>query len=440
MKNLKKTCLALAAINALGITANASTLQEALIGGKVSGEIRSVTVMSSYADSTEAGPYNNANSSAIALQLNYKTADYYGFKTEIGFQTAHSFDLEDTNAPADAPNFYNERENRVTQEGSNLYLANVSYAVGNTEAKVGRQLISTPLMSYSNANPLVDTYNGLSVVNKDLSNTEIRIYVLKDWIERYSADTSASDRAKGDDRITHWKKPTLSLYIKNSSIENLNLEGQYLGVRDDEGNPNDAPVATNGSYKIYFGAFEYKLPVGMPLSVGSFYTIADYDSTVSTGAPKLLDKNDTDMYGIKLSGKIGETAFKIAYTKVGDDGDFIGNLGHTPNFFKYNGGQMFTDNFFAGESSTSLMVIPKLIPNVFTLFAISKYSQTEKGKINTSRGADMDGAVEIMADLKYNLTKEFTARLQVAQIDFDSEKANTDDKMTIGKLYLTYKF
>jgi imipenem/basic amino acid-specific outer membrane pore len=440
MRNLKKICLALAAVNALGISAYAGALQEAITGGKVSGEIRSVTVMSSYSDNTEAGPYNNANSSAIALQLNYKTADFKGFKAEVGFQAGHSLDLEDSSAAADAPKFYNENESRVTQEGSNLYLANVSYATGNTEAKVGRQLISTPLMSYSDANPMVDTYNGLSVVNKDLSNTEIRIYVLKDWIERYSADTSASDDAKGDDRITHWKKPTLSLYVKNTSIESLTLEGQYLGVRDEEGNPNDAPVATNDSYKVYYGAFEYKLPVGMPLSIGSFYTIADYDSTVSTGASKLLDKNDTDMYGVKLGGKIGETAFKVAYTKVGDDGDFIGNLGHTPNLFKYNGGQMFTDNFYAGESSTSLMLIPKLIPDVFTLFAISKYSQTEQGKKNTSRGADMDGAIEIMADLRYNLTKELTARLQVAEIDFDSEKANTDDKMTIGKLYLTYKF
>jgi imipenem/basic amino acid-specific outer membrane pore len=440
MKNLRKTCLALAAISALGITANATSLAEALSGGKISGEIRSVTVMSSYTDETEAGPYNNANSSAIALQLNYETADYKGFKSEIGFQTGHSFDLEDSSAAADAPNFYNERESRVTQEGSNLYLANISYATGNTEAKVGRQLISTPLMSFSNANPMVDTYNGLSIVNKDISNTEIKLYVLKDWIERYSANPSASDDAKGDDRITHWKKPTISLYVKNTSVENLTLEGQYLGVRDDEGNPNDAPVATNDSYRVYYGAFEYKLPVGMPLSVGSFYSVADYDSTLSTGAPKLLDKNDTDMYGVKLGGKIGETVFKLAYTKVGDDGDFIGNLGHVPNLFKYNGGQMFTDNFFAGVSSTSLMVIPTLIPGVKTLFAVSKYSQTEAGKVNTSRGANMDGAIEVMADLNYNITKELSTRLQVAQIDFDSTTPGVDDKLTIGKLYLTYKF
>lgn len=432
MKKLRKTCFALAAISALGITANATSLSEALSDGKVSGEIRSVTVMSSYTDETEAGPYNNANSSAIALQLNYETADYKGFKSQIGFQTAHSFDLEESSDAADAPNFYNERESRVTQEGSNLYLANISYATGNTEAKVGRQLISTPLMSFSNVNPLVDTYNGLSIINKDISNTEIKFYVLKDWIERYSTTDSS--------RITHWQKPTVSLYVKNNSVENLTLEGQYLGVRDDEGNPYDAPVATNDAYKVYYGAFDYKLPVGMPLSIGSFYAVADYDSTVSTGAPKLLDKNDTDMYGVKLGGKISETVFKIAYTKVGDDGDFIGNLGHVPNFFKYNGGQMFTDNFFAGVSSTSLMVIPKLIPGVGTLFAVSKYSQTESGKTNTSRGANMDGAIEIMADLKYNFTKELSTRLQLAQVDFDSTTPDVDDKLTIGKLYLTYKF
>lgn len=435
MRNLRKTCLALAAISALGISANATTLQEALSGGKVSGEIRSVTVMSSYTDETETGPYNNANSSAIALQLKYQTADFNGFKSEIGFQTAHSFDLEKTNAAADVPNFYNENESRVTQEGTNLYLANISYATGNTEVKVGRQTISTTLMSISNANPLVDTFNGLSITNKDISNTEIKFYVLKDWIERYSTTDSS--------RITHWKKPTVSLYVKNNSIENLTLEGQYLGVRDEVGNPTDAPVATNDSYKTYFGAFDYKLPVGMPLSIGSFYAVADYDSTASTGAPKLLDENDTNMYGIKLGGKIGETGFKIAYTKVGDDGDFIGNLGHVPNFFKYNGGQMFTDNFFAGMSSTSVMLIPKLIPGVFSLFAYSKYSQTDAGIANTSRGANMDGASEIQADLRYKFGGAFkglSTRLQLALVDLDSETSGSDDKLTIGKLYLNYKF
>jgi imipenem/basic amino acid-specific outer membrane pore len=428
---LKRTCLALAAVSALGISANANTLAEALSGGKTSGEIRSVTVMSSYTDETEVGPYNNANSSAIALQLKYSTADFNGFKANLGFQTAHSFDLEATNAAADVPTFRNERESRVTQEGSNLYIANLQYNFGNTEIKVGRQTISTTLMSISNANPLVDTFNGISVINKDLPNTEVQLYVLKDWIERYSTTAGSS-------RITHWEDPTISLYVKNTSIPGLTLDGQVLLVNDDVGNPTDAPVATDDSYKTYFGQFDYKLPVSMPLSLGAFYAVADYDSNTVGGY--LSDDEDTNMYGIKIGGKIGETGFKIAYTKVDDDGDFIGNLGHVPDFFKYNGGQMFTDHYFAGMSSTSLMVIPKIIPGVFTLFAYSSYSQTDAGIANASRGANMDGASEIMADLRYNITKEFTTRLQLAHVDLDSETAGSDDKVTIGKLYLTYKF
>lgn len=432
MRTLGKSFVAIAAASALGVSANAGTLQEALSGGKISGEVRSITVMGSYTDATEPGPYNNANSSAIALQLNYETADFHGFKAQIGFQTAHSFDLEATSAPADVPKFYNERESRVTQEGSNLYLANISYATGKTEVRVGRQNISTPLMARSNANPLVDTYNGLSIINKDLPQTEVQFYVIKDWIERYSTTNK--------DRITHFNKPTYSLYVKNNSVKDLSLEAQYLAITDSVGNPTDAPVATDDKYSTYYGAFTYNLPTSIPLYVGSFYAGADYDSDTIGGY--LSDDEDTNMYGIKFGGKIADTPFKIAYTKVSDDGDFIGNFGHVPNFFKYNGGQMFTDNFFAGVSSTSLMVIPKLIPGVFTLFAYSKYSQSDKGQANSSRGNIMDGASEIHADLRYKFGGAFkglSARLQVALVDYDNP-ADADDQMTIGKLYLNYKF
>lgn len=440
MRNLRKTCLALSVVSALGISANAATLTEALSGGKVSGEIRNITVMGSYTDNRTSGPYNNANSSAIALQLKYSTADYNGFKANIGFQTSHSLELEDKESQSGSngagAGFSNENEPRITQEGSNLHIANLQYNTGNTEVKVGRQGVSTTLMSLSNVNPLVDTYNGLSIVNKDIANTEIQFYALKDWIERYSTTDSS--------RIIHWKKPTLSLYVKNSSIKGLTLDGQILAVRDSVGNPTDAPTATKDSYKTYFGQFDYKLPVGMPLSIGAFYAVGDYDDTTAQapGRKYLKEDNDTNMMGIKLSGKIANTPFKLAYTKVGDDGDFIGNLGHTPCFFKYNGGQMFTGNTFAGVSTVSAMVIPKIIPGVFSLFTVSKYSQTDKGIANTTTGNNLDGALEIQADLRYKFSKNFSGRLQVAQVDYNGHTAasGSDDKMTIGKMYLTYKF
>lgn len=435
MKSLKRSCLSLAVVAAIGISANAVSLQESLTSGKVSGELRSVTVMGSEVASTLVGPYRNANSSAVAIQLKYSTADYYGFKANVGFQYAHSLDIENDDGVVSggANGFSKENEGRVTQEGANLYIANLQYNVAKTEIKAGRQGIMTPLIAVSNANPLKDTFHALSAVSKDFANTEIKAYVIKDWIERYSTDNDA--------RITHFKKPTLSLYVKNTSIPNLTLEAQYLGVRDDIGNPLDAPRATNDAYSTYFTQANYKLPTSFPLSIGAYYAGTDYDGDVAIGRTNETTnggKGKTSLYGVKLGGKVLNTGFKIAYTKVSDDNSFLGALGHVPHFFKYNGGQMFTDNIYAGQSSVSVMVIPKLIPNVFTLFAYSKYSQTDKGQ--TVSGVDMDGASEIQADLRYKINKSFSTRLQLAQINLDDSNGGTDGDMTIGKLYLTYKF
>lgn len=434
MINLKRTTIALAALSALGISANASSLSEALSGGKASGEIRSITEMASDINTYELGPYRNANSSAIALQLNYTTGDFNGFKANIGFQYGHSLDLEDSASqsganPAGA--WSNENEKRITAEGSMLYIANLQYNIAKTEIKAGRQLISTPLISYSSANPMIDTFNALSVVSKDLENTEISAYIIKDWIERYAANNGSAS-------INHFEKPTLSLYVKNKSIPNLMLEAQYLDVRDEVGNPTEAMLNTNNSYSTYYVNAEYKLPVSMPLTLGGFYAGASYDGAVRYGArAETINYGESTMYGAKVAGSIGDTKFKVAYTKVTDENSFLGCFGHVPHFFKYNGAQMFTDWYYSGMSSTSLVVIPKIIPNVFTLFTISKYSQTNKGQ--QISGFNYDGATEIQADLRYNITKEFNARLQLAQVDMDND-ALGDDKMTIGKLYLTYKF
>lgn len=435
MKNLKKSCLSLAVVGALGISANASSLSEALSGGKVSGEIRVFTVMGSEVESTLVGPFRNANSSALGLQLNYSTGDYNGLKANIGFQTGHSFDIEkdDGTVSSGANGFATENEGRITQDGSNLYIANLQYNIAKTEIKAGRQGISTPLIAVSNSNPLKDTFHALSVVSKDIGNTEIKAYLIKDWIERYSTTNDA--------RITHFNKPTLSLYVKNTSIPNLTLEGQYLNVQDDIGNPLDAPRATNDAYSTYFAHAQYKLPVGFPLSLGAYYAGTDYDGDVTIGPTNETangGKGKTTLYGAKIGGKIFNTGFKIAYTKVSDDNSFLGSLGHVPHFFKYNGGQMFTDNIYAGMSSVSVMLIPKLIPNVFTLFAYSKYSQSDKGQAVS--GVDMDGASEIQADLRYKINKDFSARLQLAQVNLDDSNGGSDQDMTIGKLYLTYKF
>lgn len=423
MKNLRKSCLALAAVSALGISANATSLQESLSGGKLSGEIRSFSIFANKTDTVESSLYNNTKASAIALQLNYETADFHGFKAQVGFQSGHDFHIGEDAGPPLGPNA-SEDEPRATAQGTNLYLANLSYTAGNTVAKFGRQLITTPLIVGSNVHPLRDSFYALSVVNKDLPQTEVEFYAIKEWYQRYTAEFGSS-------RATHFDDPVYSLHAKNKSIPGLTLEGQYM-TTDDAGPNGDAPINITGGYSTYFGSFDYKLPTSHFIIVGGLYAGATFDNNA---------EDDATMYGLKVGTKIGSTFVKLAYTSVDDDNDFPGALGHTPNFFKYNGGQMFTDNIYAGTDAVSLLVIPNFgIKGVKTLFSYASYSQSDTGKAIS--GHDMDGASELQADLRYEFSGAFkglSARLQTAFIDYDDESVQ-EDELTVTRIYLNYKF
>lgn len=413
------TILALTSV----LQANEVTLADSLSNGKISGEFRSTTVLSSYTQAGEASINNNAKASSIGLQLNYESADFYGFNIGIGFQTAHDLDLQESDITSSGPK--GEDEPRTTVSGSSLYVAYLGYTKDNTNIKIGKQRIVTPLITISNTFPLVDSFNGLSITNKDLPDTELRFYALKDWYQRYDAEGSSTG-------VTHFKDPLYSLYIKNKSIKDVTLEGQYMTTTNDAAT-NDSPISVSDGYSTYFASFDYKLPIDFPLSIGSFYSGASYDTA---GEP------DATFFGFKMGAPLPYLGYvKLAYTSVTDDNSFPGALGHTPNFFKYNGGQMFTDNYFAGLDAASILVIPKInINGLKTMFSYASYSQSAAGI--TKSGHDMDGASELQADIRYSFGGAFkglSTRLQLAYIDYDDNTVS-DDKLTTSRIYLSYKF
>lgn len=404
---MKLKNISLAVLIALGTYSNATTLQEALTNGKTSGEIRSLTALASKTDATPAitTTTNNAKASGIALQLNYQTSDYKGFQTEVGFQVGHDFKIGDAN----------ENESRVTVSGSNLYLANISYLVDKTEIKAGRQLISTPLVSYSNVHPLIDSFQAISIINKNIPDTVIQAYAINEWYTRNTAEF-------GNSKAIHFDKPSYTVYAKNNSIEGLLLEGQYLKINLDDGQSNnDGPVVVTDAYSTYYAAFDYKLPISYPLSFGAFKAGASFDN----------GSDDANFYGVKIGTKVANTAIKLAYTSVTDDNSFPGCFGHVPNLFKYNGGQMYTYNIYAGTDATSILLIPDFgIEKLKTLFSYAYYTNSDSTSI-------YDKAYELQADISYKLTKDLTVRWQGALIQSNNEG---DDNWSVSRLYLNYKF
>ena len=423
IKDLPNIYFTLITFAFLGTSINADTLYEALSNANVNGEVRSMTILATESDAKESNILNNSKASAIALQLNYVTKDFYGFKGKIGFQTSHNLGINDESDPNPTTG---ENEPRVTVEGTNMYLASISYSFANTTIKVGRQLISTPLIAGSNLHPLRDSFNALSIVNKDLTQTKITLYLIKEWYQRYTAEDGSS-------KATDFDKPLYSLHIKNSSIKDLKLEGQYF-ITKNKGSNKDLPIPVIDGYSMYLALFDYKLATSLPLSVGGLYSGATFDKK---------GEKDSSFYGVKVGTKISNIGVKLAYTLVSDDNDFPGTLGHIPNFFKYNGGQMYTENIFAGVSTTSILLVPNVsIAGVKILISYSKYAQTDKGISVTKSGFNLDGASELQFDLRYRfsgLLKGFSTRLQLAQLDYDNNTI-ADDKNSVGRFFLNYKF
>lgn len=417
---LRSNYLAIA-LATFSISASAQSLQEALVDGKVSGEIRSTYVNGTYTDAAISGINNNSNAGGLGLQLNYSTGDYNGFKVNLGIQGAYDLGIHDESNPNPTKG---EDEPRATVEGYNMHIANISYQSGNTSLKIGKQFIVSPLIMGSGSFPLRDSFNGLSIVNKDIEKTTLKFYAITDWYQRYHAEDGSS-------KIVEFKKPLYSLYVKNNSVENLTVDAQVLTTKN-KGSNADSPVITTDGYTTYVTRADYKLSTSHPLSIGLLYAGATFDKAGS---------DDAKMYGIKVKSKVANVGIKLAYTKIADDASYPGALGHAPNFFLYNGHQLVSDDLFAGTEVTSLTLYPKFdIANFSSNISFASFAQSDKGITNS--GKDIDGANEIQLDLRYKFTgaaKGLSTRFTTASINYDLPSGQ-DDNMILSRLYLNYKF
>ncbi len=171
----------MAAITVAGLTANAfaaDTLADAFKNGKASGILKawyfdrdtSVANKTVYAVA-DAGK-GNASILNTGLVLGYVTDSFYGFKLGATMQSNFAPFATD-----DAKNLYSKDEYGSGAVLSEAYLA---YTMKNTNVKVGRQFISTPLIAGSGTRMARESFEGARITNKDLPATTLSaIYVSK---------------------------------------------------------------------------------------------------------------------------------------------------------------------------------------------------------------------------------------------------------------------
>jgi len=300
---MKLAKLSLAAIVVAGLASSsfaADTLADAFKNGKVSGELRAyyfdrdTDVPKS--DTTWDRKKGDSNIINMGVILNYVTDSFYGFKVGGTFQSNYA-PFADDEAKA---LFYND----MYGSGAVLSEMYLQYTVGKTTAKVGRQFISTPLISGSGSRMIKQSFEGALISNTDLPNTTLAAGYVGKWQNRTSPDTANKKSDVGEfDKFND--DGAYTLLAINKSIPGLTITGQWEQAVD--------------VVDIYYVELAYAGKMNdFSYGLAGQYIVTDEEDSTDKG----------NLYGIKASLGIGAFKMYAAYAEVDDDAqakvDFIG--------------------------------------------------------------------------------------------------------------------
>lgn len=421
---MKLLHLSLAVLISMGTCAfGADTLQDAFKNGTFDGELRFAYMAGSKSDvGVTQGTTSDKDSGAVGVQFNYKTADFNNFKLGLGFQASHDLGFHGADGST-------QDDTRLTVSVASLTQAYLEYNfTKDTNVKVGRQFIYSPLLNNLTVYifPLADSFDAVTVTSKDIPQTTVQVAYVKEWNKLW-------DGADGDNAIfgdTHFKDGLYSIYVNNKSVSGLTLEGQYMDANMDATDKiGDLPVNFFGGYKQYLTRATYKLPLAFPLSVGGYYTNANYD---------LSSLKDADGYGVIFKTNVINVDLSAAYTSVSDDADLPGTLGSSPDMVSYT--KMLINNvIFAGMDSYSVEARHKFSDQLTGGMKYAYMDQSSKGYTNTTK--KVNKADEINFDLRYDFSGELNGlnlHTFLGYADYDLDVAKDD--VFYGQLYVTYKF
>lgn len=373
----------------------ADNLSEAFTNGKIKGEIKSV-----YSNSNFLGKSKSDDILAIGGSLNYKTSSYYGFTAGTTVQVSHIISDDNNN---------NVFSSDLDTSGAVLSEAYLEYKLFNSNIKVGRQFINTPLVSSaiegkSSERLIKDSFEAYLLTNTDIPNT----LILAGYIDKYQAQAT-----NGDLKFNQYQDGAYTLFVKNNSIENLDLQAQYLKINSSTTNTDVEDIYFQADYKI-----------------GNQTISAQYLTTNNETS------NDGELFGLKATGPLGisNLGYLIAFnsnTKNGDAnlGTGAGTTDTAFTAMPVNGGgvpsRANTDTLVGG------VVLP--INDITTIgYVGSSWSDGGLGDVT---------AVGAMAIYPINKNLLIKANYEHVETEYTIPFAGIVDENTdVTRVYLAYKF
>jgi len=310
---MKLAKLSLAAIVVAGLATSsfaADTLADAFKKGDISGELRAW-----YFDRSRDAAGESADIFNTGVRLTYITDSFYGFSVGATMQSSFS-----PFADEDAKNVFSSD---MWGSGAQLSEAYVTYKIGNTTAKIGRQFIKVPLIGSSTSRMIQQSFEAALLTNTDLPDTTVMAGV----VTKFQARTDGDGNVAQFEPLNNDHDYAYTFLAENKSIAHVDLTFQYLTVDND----SKGTTASNRKkgYKDYYFEAEYKNKWGaFNYGIAGNYLYTDWESY-----------DAAYMYGVKLSLGYGDLKTYVAYSSISDDDGNKGikageGGGAQPNFVK----------------------------------------------------------------------------------------------------------
>ena len=384
--------------------------------GEVFGQSRTF-----YIDRTYSGILvNNRNSLATGGYIGYKSPDFNGFTAVVAAYGTYGFNIhsEDANVIGSAsydPSLYGDGFDNYAFIGQ----AYINYAFGNTNFKIGRQRLDTPMAGADDARMLPNLFEAAVLSNTDVENTTlIAAHVTKETTGTFSNVYGAPS--------------ALSLqsgyglgYKEGTSGHFANMGTIALGYNDinGDGSIDNSTAGVTALAAIYTGIEGLKLQAWDYIAwdiLNAVYLQADYgwncllsDSVKMKASAQYINETDigdafaasvdSNYFAAKLGASFGGLSGYAAYSVTSDsDGTMNGGIitpwGGMPAFTQ---GMVTRHMFFADTDTWKAAATYKFAD--LGLKATAYYVEFDIGQANTYKPGQAWTASESGFDIQYDV-------------------------------------
>ena len=384
--------------------------------GTVSGQFRAFYIDRTYSGILE----NNRNALAVGGWIGYDTAEWNGLSAGAKFYAVEGISIHDgplTSANYD-PSLYGDDFSDYGFIGE----AYLNYKVGNTNLKVGRQKLNTPLAGADDARMLPNLFEAAVLSNSDIEDTTLILaHVTRETVGTFGNVYGAPSALS--------LQSGYGLGYKEGTNGNFADMGVIaLGTGTDTAGVSVGAVVYKGIENLKLQAWDYYAHD----ILNAVYLQADYkwpcllnsDMTMKASAQyinqseigdTLAGSVDSNYWGVKLGTGYGALSGYVAYSQTADsDGSMNGGIltpwGGMPAFTQ---GMVTRHQFFADTATTKVAATYNLKELTgLNLKATGYYVSFDIGSANTYKPGVAWTAEESGFDIKYQATKALNLRFR----------------------------